>query len=89
MARKSLEEGTNLKPKDFLGAKDIKTFSLSSTEECLDVINYVKHSPALVFINTTDKAIKQRIIDVLCGAVTALSLGICQIDKNNFLIIKK
>ena len=78
-----------MQPQDFIGAKDIKTFSPSSTEDCLKIINYIKSNPALIYINPTDKAEKQRIIDILCGAVTALSLGICPLDKNNFLILKK
>ena len=69
--------------------KDVKIFSPLGTEDCLEIINYVKENPALVSLNSTDKAVKQRIIDVLCGACTALSLGLCLLDKNNILIVKK
>ncbi len=69
--------------------EDIKEFSPSGTEDCLSIINYVRNSPAIISLNKTDKAVKQRIIDVLCGACTALNLGMCLVDKNNILIIKK
>ena len=71
------------------GTKDIKTFSPLSTEDCFEIINYVKENPALISLNSSDKAVKQRIIDVLCGAVTALEMGMCIVDKNNILIVKK
>ncbi|MBQ3234833.1 MAG: cell division protein SepF [Clostridia bacterium] len=74
---------------DGFGEKDVKTFTPVGTEDCLEIINYIKLSPALICLNSADKAIKQRIIDVLCGACTALSLGLCMIDKNNILIIEK
>lgn len=69
--------------------KAIKTFSPIGTEDCFSIINYVKEKPALVSLISTDKAVKQRIIDVLCGACTALNLGLCLLDKNNILIVKK
>ncbi len=74
-------EGTSL--------QDVKEFFPSGTEDCLSIINYMKNSPAVISLNQADKAVKQRIIDVLCGACVALDLGMCMIDKNNILIVKK
>ena len=77
-----------IEPKN-LGTKDIKTFSPTTTEDCLEIIKYFTNEPALICLKSSDKAIKQRIIDVLCGAVTALDMGMCIVDRDNILIIKK
>lgn len=69
--------------------QDVKEFFPSGTEDCLSIINYIRANPAVINLNQADKTVKQRIIDVLCGACTALNLGMCIIDKNNILIIKK
>ena len=76
-------------PSNLIGGKSVKTFTASGTEDLLNVIKYIKEKPAHIEIISSDKAVKQRIIDVLCGAVTALDLGLCMIDKNNILVIKK
>ena len=72
-----------------LGTKDVKVFTPTCTEDCLEIIYYLKENPAHVCFEKVNDKIKQRIIDVLCGASTALSMGVCLIDKNNLLIIKK
>jgi hypothetical protein len=76
-------------PRDLIGGNSVKTFTANGTEDCLKIINYIKEKPAHIEIISSDKAVKQRIIDVLCGASVALDLGLCMIDKNNILIIKK
>ena len=72
-----------------LGTKDVEVFTPSCTDDCYQIIVFLRENPAIInFENTTPK-LKQRIIDVLCGAATALSMGVCLVDKNNLLIIKK
>lgn len=72
-----------------MDGKSVKTFTPTGTEDCFEIINYLRGKPAIINLNATDKAVKQRVIDVLCGASTALELGMCMIDRNNILIIKK
>ena len=71
------------------GTKDVKVFTPTCTDDCLEIINYLRENPAIVNFNGTNAKLKQRIIDVLCGASTALYMGVCLVDKNNLLIIKK
>ncbi|MBE5743254.1 MAG: cell division protein SepF [Clostridiales bacterium] len=79
-----MEEGIKI-----LQNTSVKTFTPSSTEDCFEIIIYLKENPALISLKQANKAVKQRIIDVLCGAATAYQMGVCMVDKNNILIIKK
>lgn len=72
-----------------LGTNEIKVFSPNNTEDMFEVISYLKHSPAIVNLHNAEKHLKQRIIDLVFGAATALDMGVCMVDKNNMLIIKK
>ena len=72
-----------------LGTKDVKVFSPTCTDDCLEIINYLRENPAIINFENVNIKLKQRIIDVLCGGATALSMGVCLVDKNNLLIIKK
>ena len=74
---------------DNKGTNDVKVFTPLSTDDCLEIINYLKNYPAIINFQAVTPKLKQRIIDVLCGASTALSMGVCLVDKNNLLIIKK
>ena len=76
-------------PSQNSSAKDVKVFTPKCTEDCLEIINYMRENPAIVNFNKINPKLKQRLIDVLCGASTALLMGVCLIDKNNLLIIKK
>ena len=71
------------------GTKDVRVFTPSCTEDCLEIINYLRENPAIINFNSVNVKVKQRIIDVLCGSATALYMGVCMVDKNNLLIIKK
>ena len=71
------------------GTKDVEVFTPINTDDCLEIINFLKDNPAIISFEKTNLKTRQRIIDVLCGAATALSMGVCLVDKNNLLIIKK
>ncbi|MBR2322504.1 MAG: cell division protein SepF [Clostridia bacterium] len=71
------------------GTKDVRVFTPTSTEDCFEIIIFLRENPAIINFNGLNAKLKQRIIDVLCGASTALSMGVCMVDKNNLLIIKK
>ncbi len=71
------------------GTKDVRVFTPTSTEDCFEIITFLRENPAIINFNGLSAKLKQRIIDVLCGASTALSMGVCMVDKNNLLIIKK
>lgn len=72
-----------------LGTNEVKVFTPASTEDCLEIINYIINNPAIVCFERVNEKLKQRIIDVMCGASTALNMGVCLVDKNNLLIVKK
>lgn len=72
-----------------LGTNEIKVFSPNNTEDMFEVISYLKQNPAIVNLHNAEKALKQRIIDLAFGAATALDMGVCMVDKNNMLIIKR
>ena len=72
-----------------MSSESVKIFTPTVTEDCLTIINYLRENPAMINLKSTNKAVKQRIIDVLCGASFALNLGMCVVDKNNILIVKK
>ncbi len=72
-----------------VGTKDVKVFFPTCTDDCLEIINYLWENPAIINFEKVNDKLKQRIIDVLCGGATALSMGVCLVDKNNLLIIKK
>ena len=71
------------------GTKDVRVFTPKCTEDCYEIIGFMRENPAIINFDKINPQLKQRIIDVLCGASTALSMGVCLVDKNNLLIIKK
>ena len=72
-----------------LGTNDVRVFTPKSTSDCSEIILYLKHSPALIDLTNIKPLLKQRIIDVLVGGACALDMGVCLLDKNNLLIVKK
>jgi FtsZ-interacting cell division protein YlmF len=72
-----------------LGTNDVRVFNPKTTNDCSEIILYLKRSPALIDLTSVKPLIKQRIIDVLVGGACALDMGVCLIDKNNLLIVKK
>ncbi len=74
---------------DALGTKDVEVFTPDCTDDCYEIINFLKENPAIINFEKASAKLKQRLIDVLCGAATALDMGVCLVDKNNLLIIKK
>ena len=72
-----------------LGTNDVVVFTPSSTEDMFEVITHLKTQPAIICLSNAEKVLKQRIIDLAFGAATALDMGICMVDKNNLLIIKR
>ncbi len=71
------------------GTKDVRVFTPECTEDCFEIISYLRENPAVINFSKLNSKLKQRVIDVLCGSATALSMGVCLVDKNNLLIIKK
>ena len=72
-----------------LGTNDVKVFKPKTTSDCSEIILHLKSSPALIDLSSLNLPLKQRIIDVLVGSACALDMGVCMIDKNNLLIVKK
>ena len=72
-----------------LGTNDVRVFSPQTTNDCYEIILYLKSNPALINLTSLKPLLKQRVIDVLVGSACALDMGVCMIDKNNLLIVKK
>lgn len=71
------------------GTEDIKVFAPETTEDCSQIIDYLRKSPAIINFKNSPEKIVQRLIDVLCGAAYALHLGVCILDKENLIIVEK
>ena len=71
------------------GTKDVKVFSPNLVSETAEIITYLKENPAIISLANTPKKVKQRIVDVICGAGFALDMAVCKLDKETLIIVKK
>ena len=71
------------------GTKEIKSFYVENLLNIEEILNYVKYNPAIINISALSSPLKQRVIDIITGAIYMCNLNICPLDKDNYLIIKK
>ncbi len=71
------------------GTKDIKSFFIKNLSNIEEVLTYIKQNPAIINISSLNSTLKQRVIDIITGAIYMCNLNICPLDKDNYLIIKK
>ncbi len=58
--------------------------SYADVQEIIDLLTVGKQ--AVVNLNDLKEETAQRVIDLLCGAIYALKGGLCEIEKNIFVI---
>ena len=71
------------------GTKEIKNFIANDLSNIEEILNYIKQYPAIICLNNCKQHLKQRIIDIITGAIYVLDKKVCPLDKDNYLIIKK
>ncbi len=71
------------------GTKEIKNFIITDLSNIEEILNYIKHYPAIICLSSCKQNLKQRVIDIITGAIYVLGKNICPLDKNNYLIVKK
>ncbi len=71
------------------GTKEIKNFIVNDLSNIEEILNYIKQYPSIICLNNCKQHLKQRIIDIITGAIYVLDKKICPLDKDNYLIIKK
>ena len=72
-----------------LGTKDIKVFTPLSLTDVEEIISYLKYNPLIINTSKIKENKKQRLLDLMTGAICALDKNICVLDKDNYLFIKK
>lgn len=72
-----------------LGTKDIKAFAPSSLSEVEEIINYLKFNPLILNLSKLKDKNRQRLLDLITGAMCALDKNVCVLDKENYLFFKK
>ncbi len=72
-----------------LGTKDIRVFTPLSLNEVEEIISYLKFSPLILNTSKIKENKKQRLLDLMTGAICALDKNICVLDKDNYLFMKK
>lgn len=83
-----MKKSTVLSNNQNQGTKEIKAFSPKKPSQAEEIIQYIKQHPAIITLQFCNAVNSQRILDLLCGAVCALNLKICPLDKENYLITK-
>ena len=71
------------------GTKEIKNFIVNDLSNIEEILNYIKQYPAIICLNNCKQHLKQRIIDIITGAIYVFDKKVCPLDKDNYLIIKK
>ena len=82
--------GTNLQQLSTKkGTKEIKNFVVIDLSNIEEILTYIKLYPAIICLNNCKQHLKQRVIDVITGAIYILDKKVCPLDKDNYLIIDK
>jgi hypothetical protein len=85
-----LEVGTNLQQSSLKNStKEIKNFIVNDLSNIEEILTFIKNNPAIICLNGCKQHLKQRVIDIITGAIYMLEKNICPLDKDNYLIIKK
>lgn len=71
------------------GTKEIKNFIVTDLSNIEEILNYIKQNPAIICLSSCKQYLKQRVIDIITGAIYVLDKNVCPLDKDNYLIIKK
>ncbi len=80
----NLQELSNKK-----GTKEIKNFIVNDLSNIEEILTYIKQYPAIICLSSCKQHLKQRVIDIITGAIYVLEQNVCPLDKDNYLIIKK
>ncbi len=71
------------------GTNDIKVFTPLSLNEVEEIITYLKFYPLILNLSRIKENKRQRILDLMTGAMCALDKNICVLDKENYLFFKR
>ncbi len=71
------------------GTKEIKNFIVTDLSNIEEILNYIKQNPTIICLQGCKQHLKQRVVDIITGAIYMLDKNICPLDKDNYLIIKK
>lgn len=72
-----------------LGTKDIKVFTPLTLNEVEEIISYLKYYPLILNLTRIKENKKQRLLDLMTGAICALDKNVCVLDKENYLFFKR
>ena len=72
-----------------LGTKDIKVFTPLTLNEVEEIISYLRFYPLILNLSRIKENKKQRLLDLMTGAICALDKNVCVLDKDNYLFFKR
>ena len=72
-----------------LGTKDIKVFTPLTLNEVEEIISHLKFYPLILNLTKIKENKKQRLLDLMTGAICALDKNVCVLDKDNYLFFKR
>lgn len=72
-----------------LGTKDIKVFTPLTLNEVEEIISYLRFYPLILNLSRMKENKKQRLLDLMTGAICALDKNVCALDKDNYLFFKR